>query len=48
MTRAPMWRPYLRFWRSSVAADVDDELRLHRETGIGDLIASGLDRVFAV
>ncbi|HJR62452.1 MAG TPA: ABC transporter permease [Gemmatimonadaceae bacterium] len=31
MGRAPSWRRYLRFWRSDINADVDDELRLHLE-----------------
>jgi putative ABC transport system permease protein len=31
MGRTPSWRRYLRFWRSDIDADVDDELRLHLE-----------------
>ncbi len=37
-----MWRRYLRFWRSQVDADVDDELRFHFETRVEDLLRSGL------
>src|SRR5689334_13260083 len=36
------WRRYLRFWRSSIDADLDDELRFHFEERIEALVASGL------
>jgi predicted permease len=38
------WRRYLRFWRSNVDADVDDELRFHFEERIEALVAGGLTR----
>lgn len=41
MTRTPMWRRYLRFWRSSVSADVDDELRFHLDERVEALLARG-------
>jgi putative ABC transport system permease protein len=37
----PRWRRYLRFWRSDLAADVDDELRFHIEERVDELVASG-------
>lgn len=40
--RPPSWRRYLRFWRSDVDSDVDDELRFHLETRTEDLVAQGL------
>ena len=36
------WRRYLRFWRPSIDADLDDELRFHFEERIEALVASGL------
>lgn len=39
---APSWRRYLRFWRRDVHADTDDEIRLHLEARVDDLIASGV------
>ena len=42
MADIPRWRRYLRFWRSNVAADVDDEFRFHVQERIDDLIARGL------
>lgn len=46
MTRHPSgearWRRYLRFFRGSVAADIDDELRFHFDERIAELIAQGL------
>jgi putative ABC transport system permease protein len=36
------WRRYLRFWRPSVDADVDDELRFHFDERVAALIADGL------
>jgi hypothetical protein len=44
MLHVPKWRRYLRFWRSDVAADVDDELRFHFDTRIEELVAQGLSR----
>src|SRR5690348_15257442 len=38
------WRRYLRFWRSEIDADLDDELRFHFEQRIEALVASGLAR----
>ncbi|HKN66152.1 MAG TPA: ADOP family duplicated permease [Gemmatimonadaceae bacterium] len=38
------WRRYLRFWRSEIDADLDDELRFHFEQRIETLVASGLAR----
>jgi putative ABC transport system permease protein len=40
---APAWRRYLRFWRSDVAADVDDEFAFHLQERIDDLVARGMD-----
>jgi predicted permease len=37
-----MWRRYLRFWRSDVDRDVDDELRFHLESRVADLRAHGM------
>jgi predicted permease len=36
------WRRYLRFWRSNIDADLDDELRFHFEERIESLVATGL------
>ncbi len=35
------WRKQLRFWRSIVSEDVDDELHFHFEMRVRDLIAAG-------
>lgn len=40
----PTWRRYLRFWRSNIDADLDDELRFHFEERIEALAAKGLTR----
>jgi putative ABC transport system permease protein len=40
--REEKWRRYVRFWRSNIDADVDDELRFHFETRLEALIAEGL------
>src|SRR4051812_5918807 len=37
----PSWRRYLRFWGPNVDSDIDDELRFHIESRVGDYIASG-------
>ena len=42
MLRVPAWRRYLRFWRSDVQSDVDDELRFHFEARTAELRARGL------
>jgi putative ABC transport system permease protein len=39
---APAWRRYLRFWRSDLAADLDDEFRFHLETEIEELVTLGM------
>lgn len=35
------WRKQLRFWRSNVREDVDDEIRFHFEMRVRDLVAAG-------
>jgi len=35
------WRRYLRFWGPNVDSDIDDELRFHIESRVGDYIAAG-------
>src|SRR6266550_2263586 len=40
-TRAPAWRRYLRFWKSSVKSDIDAELQFHFEARIDELVALG-------
>jgi predicted permease len=42
MTKIPAWRRYLTFWRTNIAADVDDELRFHTEMRIKDHVARGM------
>ena len=37
------WRRYLRFWRTNVEADVDDELRFHFDERIASLTSQGLE-----
>ena len=37
----PRWRRYVRFWRSNVASDVEDELAFHLQEKVDDLIAAG-------
>ena len=39
----PRWRRYLRFWRSDVGADVNDEFEFHIRERIDDLTAAGMD-----
>lgn len=39
----PRWRRYLRFWRSDVQADVDDEFAFHIGERVDDLVATGMD-----
>ena len=38
----PRWRRYLRFWRSNVRADVDDEFQFHFQERVDDLVALGM------
>ncbi|MEO7086056.1 MAG: ABC transporter permease [Gemmatimonadaceae bacterium] len=40
--RVPAWRRYLRFWKSSPADDVRDELEFHIQATIDELVADGL------
>jgi putative ABC transport system permease protein len=35
------WRRYLRFWGFNVDGDIDDELRFHLESRVGEYISSG-------
>jgi len=37
----PLWRRYLRFWRSDVGADLDEEFRFHIEAEVEYLVARG-------
>ena len=37
----PVWRRYLRFWRSDPTRDVDDELRFHFAQGVEEFEAAG-------
>ena len=39
MSHIPMWRRYLRFWRTDVESDVDAELTFHFESRIAELCA---------
>ena len=39
----PRWRRYLRFWRSNIKADVDDEFQFHVMEHVDDLVARGMD-----
>jgi putative ABC transport system permease protein len=38
---APTWRRYLRFWRSDIGADLDDEFRFHLDAEVEHLVARG-------
>lgn len=38
----PRWRRYLRFWRSDIRADVDDELAFHVDERVDELVARGM------
>jgi putative ABC transport system permease protein len=40
--RPPQWRRYLRFWRADLDRDTDDELRLHFELRVEELVAESL------
>ena len=35
------WRRYLRFWGSNVDGDIDDELRFHLESRVGEYVNAG-------
>jgi len=37
----PSWRRYLRFWRADLDRDTDEELRLHLELRVDELVAEG-------
>jgi predicted permease len=39
----PRWRRYVRFWRTDVKADVEDEFAFHIGERVDDLIAAGVD-----
>jgi putative ABC transport system permease protein len=39
----PRWRRYLRFWRSNIRADVEDEFQFHVHERIDELVALGMD-----
>jgi len=41
MVAGPAWRRYLRFWRSDVDADLDEELRFHLDAQVEYLVARG-------
>jgi predicted permease len=43
----PKWHRYLRFWRTNVAADVDDELAFHVDARTQELREAGMDTVSA-
>lgn len=42
MTQPPAWRRYLRFWRSNLASDFDDELEFHIEERVDEYMARGM------
>jgi putative ABC transport system permease protein len=39
----PRWRRYVRFWRSNVGEDVDDEFTFHVQERVDDLVARGMN-----
>lgn len=41
-SETPRWRRYLRFWRSDVRADIEDELAFHFQARISELSAQGM------
>ena len=43
----PKWHRYLRFWRTNVAADVDDELAFHVDARTQELREAGMDATSA-
>ncbi len=40
----PMWRRYLRFWRTDVEADIDDEVKFHLAMRVDQFMAEGMTR----
>lgn len=44
MTREPMFRRYLRFWRADPRRDVDDELAFHLAMRIEEFQRGGMER----
>jgi len=44
---ADKWHRYLRFWRTNVGADVDDEIAFHVDARTGELVDAGVDRAEA-
>lgn len=40
----PMWRRYLRFWKTDVEADIDDEVRFHFAMRLEQFMAEGMTR----
>ena len=40
----PMWRRYLRFWKTDVEADIDDEVRFHLAMRLEQFMAEGMTR----
>ena len=43
----PKWHRYLRFWRSNVGADVDDELAFHVDARAQELREAGMEAAAA-
>jgi predicted permease len=43
MSDLPSWHRYLRFWRSNVGADVDDEIAFHVDARAAELVDAGVD-----
>jgi predicted permease len=41
-SETPRWRRYLRFWRSDVRADIEDELAFHFHARISELTGQGM------
>jgi len=44
MTREPMFRRYLRFWRADPRRDVDDELEFHLAMRAEEFQQTGMNR----
>src|SRR5688500_1829498 len=42
--RIPAWRRYLRFWRTDVRGDVDEEIEFHLQGLIDEYVAQGMTR----
>jgi len=47
MSDTPKWHRYLRFWRTNVSADVDDELAFHVDARAQELREAGMDAAAA-